>query len=256
MCRLASKRGDRSSPPCSRSPWGLPGCMARPRPARLGGWPCGWTRLPVSVGPLHQPDQVLGPSRPTPSSPSPRPTASPSGGTLKEQIIHGRITATSRSCGTPSATSSNSTMPSGSAKRWLPEPRSSSSGVAQPRSHRDQARRVRQTVCPRNRVRYKSAGYPTSANRKYGVALASFARKTEFGCTKLHVAPFQARRAPFLVEIAKAETYILSPAARSKSRIFRPWAGNRLCDDRRRRLFRRIVGDRRSAALGRGHRVR
>ena len=34
-------------------------------------------RLPVSVGPLHQPDQVLS-SRPTPSS-SPRPTASPSG---------------------------------------------------------------------------------------------------------------------------------------------------------------------------------
>ena len=78
-----------ASPPCSRSPWGLPGCMARPRPARLGGWPCGWIRLPVSVGPLHQPDQVLG--HPTPSSPSPRPTASPSGCTLKEQIIHGRI---------------------------------------------------------------------------------------------------------------------------------------------------------------------
>ena len=63
--------------------------------------------------------------------------------TLKEQIIHGRIYATSRSCGTPSATSSNSTMPSGSSKKRLPEPRSSSSGVA----HRDlnQARRVRQT---------------------------------------------------------------------------------------------------------------
>ena len=38
------------------------------------------SRLPVSVGPLHQPDQVPGASsRPTPSSPSPRPTASPSG---------------------------------------------------------------------------------------------------------------------------------------------------------------------------------
>ena len=49
-----------ASPPCSRSPWGLPGCMARPRPARLGGWPCGWITAPVSVGPLHQPDQVLG----------------------------------------------------------------------------------------------------------------------------------------------------------------------------------------------------
>ena len=30
----------------SRSPWGLPGCMARPRPARLGGWPCGWITAP------------------------------------------------------------------------------------------------------------------------------------------------------------------------------------------------------------------
>ena len=35
-----------ASPPCSRSPWGLPGCMARPRPARLGGWPCGWITAP------------------------------------------------------------------------------------------------------------------------------------------------------------------------------------------------------------------
>ena len=45
-----------ASPPCSRSPWGLPGCMARPRPARLGGWPCG--SAPSIC--LHQPDQVLG----------------------------------------------------------------------------------------------------------------------------------------------------------------------------------------------------
>ena len=37
--------------------------------------------------------------------------------TLKEQIIHGRIYATSRSCGTPSATFVDSTMPSGSSKR-------------------------------------------------------------------------------------------------------------------------------------------
>ena len=32
------KRGDRFGP--EPSPWGLPGCMARPRPA--GFWPCGW----------------------------------------------------------------------------------------------------------------------------------------------------------------------------------------------------------------------
>ena len=37
--------------------------------------------------------------------------------TLKEQIIHGRIYRNIAELGTPSATSSNSTMPSGSSKR-------------------------------------------------------------------------------------------------------------------------------------------
>ena len=41
-----SARAATASPPCSRSPWGLPGCMARPRPARLGGWPSGWITAP------------------------------------------------------------------------------------------------------------------------------------------------------------------------------------------------------------------
>ncbi len=45
------------------------------------------SRLPVSVGPLHQPDQVLASSRPTPSSNSPRPTAS----RFKHARSHGRI---------------------------------------------------------------------------------------------------------------------------------------------------------------------
>ena len=98
--------GDGSSPPSSigtpsvsagmsasadrfaalRSPWGLPGCMARPRPARLGGWPCGWIRICD-----HFTNQI---NRIQPSYAfvaEPRPTASPSGNrTLKEQI-HGRI---------------------------------------------------------------------------------------------------------------------------------------------------------------------
>ena len=78
------------------------------------------SRLPVSVGPLHQPDQVLGhPSRPTPSSNSPRPTASPRGSIARSRNRSSMAasTATSRSCGTPSAGSSNSTMPSGSWRR-------------------------------------------------------------------------------------------------------------------------------------------
>ena len=56
-------------------------------------------------------------SRPTPSSPSPRPTASPTVQSHAEGTIPWSHLATSRSCGTPSATSSNSTMPSGSSKR-------------------------------------------------------------------------------------------------------------------------------------------
>ena len=49
-----------ASPPCSRSPWGLPGCMARPLRRGSGAGLADGSRLPVSVGPLHQPDQVLG----------------------------------------------------------------------------------------------------------------------------------------------------------------------------------------------------
>ena len=56
------------------------GCMARPRPARLGGWPCGWITAPSicrTTSPTRSSSGAS--SRPTPSSPSPRPTASPSG---------------------------------------------------------------------------------------------------------------------------------------------------------------------------------
>ena len=58
-------------------------------------------------------------SRPTPSSNSPRPTASPRGSIARSRNRSSMAasTATSRSCGTPSAGSSNSTMPSGSWRR-------------------------------------------------------------------------------------------------------------------------------------------
>ena len=78
------------------------------------------SRLPVSVGPLHQPRSSSGASsRPTPSSNSPRPTASPRGSIARSRNRSSMAasTATSRSCGTPSAGSSNSTMPSGSWRR-------------------------------------------------------------------------------------------------------------------------------------------
>ena len=57
-------------------------------------------------------------SRPTPSSPSPRPTASPRGSIARSRNRSSMAasTATSRSCGTPSAASSNSTN-----AQWLVE---------------------------------------------------------------------------------------------------------------------------------------
>ena len=75
--------------------------------------------------------------------------------TLKEQIIHGNAsTATSRSCGTPSAGSSNSTMP-----RRIVE-KNGYLSPAQARRRRWRHRDVTQApphethLCPRNRVRY------------------------------------------------------------------------------------------------------
>ena len=92
----------------------------RPRPARLGGWPCGWITAPVSVGPRRSSSGAS--SRPTPSSPSPRPTASPSGQSHAEGTDHPWSHLPQHRRGTPSATSSNSTMPSGSEKNGYLSP--------------------------------------------------------------------------------------------------------------------------------------
>ena len=65
-----------ASPPCSRSPWGLPGCMARPRPARL---------LRMDHGSQYLSDHFTNQIKFWGIQPSyafvaePRPTASPSG---------------------------------------------------------------------------------------------------------------------------------------------------------------------------------
>ena len=64
-----------ASPPFSRSPWGLRGCMPRPPPVRRGGWPCGWITAPSicrTTSPTRSSSGAS--SRPTPSSNSPRPT--------------------------------------------------------------------------------------------------------------------------------------------------------------------------------------
>ena len=141
-----------ASPGFSRSPWGLRGCMPRPRRCGAGAGLADGSRLAVSVGPRSPTSQVLGHPAVLRLRRSPRPTASPRGSiTLKEQIIHWPHLPQHRAA--EPAGSSNSTMPSGSWRRTATWPRSSSSGVA----HRDvtQARRMRQT-CSRNRVRYRS----------------------------------------------------------------------------------------------------
>ena len=95
-------------------------CMPRPPPVRRGGWPCGWITAPSicrTTSPTRSSSGAS--SRPTPSSNSPRPTASPRGSIARSRNRSSMAasTATSRSCGTPSAGSSNSTMPSGSWRR-------------------------------------------------------------------------------------------------------------------------------------------
>ena len=86
------KRGDRFAA-CSRSPWGLPGCMARPRPARRGGWPCGWITAPSicrTTSPTRSKFWGIQPSYAFVASPRQRRRRAVQR-TLKEQIIHGRI---------------------------------------------------------------------------------------------------------------------------------------------------------------------
>ena len=137
QCRLACLiSAATASPPCSRSPWGLPACMDRRRPARLGGWPCGWITAPSicrTTSPTRSKSAGRHPAvlRLRRRAPDQRRLAERFNRTLKEQIIHGRIYRNIAELRTPSATSSNSTMPSGSSKRtgYL-SPAQAQSGVA------------------------------------------------------------------------------------------------------------------------------
>ena len=112
------------------------------------------SRLPVSVGPLHQPDQASLPG----IQPSYAFVAEPQTNCVAERFNrhHGRNRSSMVAQGlpayieeharTPSATSSNSTMPSGPCrKERLPEPRSQSHRTGVARRELNQARRVRQT---------------------------------------------------------------------------------------------------------------
>ena len=68
--------------------------MARPRPARLGGWPCGWITASQYLSD-HFTNQIkfwgIQPSYAFVAEPQTNGVAERFNRTLKEQIIHGRI---------------------------------------------------------------------------------------------------------------------------------------------------------------------
>ena len=142
-----------ASPPCT-----APGCMARPRPARLGGWPCGGSRLPGrTTSPTRSSSGAFTPS----AEPQTNGVAERFNRTLKEQIIHGRIYRNIAEL--RDAVRATLQCPVDRRKERLPEPRSSSSGV-----HADlnQARRVRQTC-----VQGTGCATVTDKLPSYGAAL-------------------------------------------------------------------------------------
>ena len=116
----------------SGSPWGLRGCMPRPPPVRRGGWPCGWITAPILSDHFTNQIKFWGIQ---PSYNSPRGVAERF--RTLQSVPHLR-----RSCGGPQVRRTVQ-CPVDRGEERLPEPRSSSSGVA----HRDvtQARRMRQT---------------------------------------------------------------------------------------------------------------
>ncbi len=67
--------------------------MARPRPARLGGWPCGWITAPSICRTTSPQIKFWGiqPSYAFVAEPQTNGVAERFNRTLKEQIIHGRI---------------------------------------------------------------------------------------------------------------------------------------------------------------------
>ena len=139
------KRGDRFAAlqPISM---GLPGCMARPRPARLGGWPCGWITAPSicrTTSPTRSSSGAS--SRPTPSSPSPDQRRRRAVQSHAEGTDHpwSHLPQHRGAAGRRPRLRRTLQCPVDRRKERLPEPRSSSSGVA--RRDLNQARRVRQT---------------------------------------------------------------------------------------------------------------
>ena len=158
--RSASVLASSSSPPCMvnspiRLAW-LLWLSSRPAPDRglalrmLDGSQYLSDHFTNQIKLLGHPAVLL------PSSPSPRSTAYAERFNLhadRNSCIHGSHLPQNRGAAErPSATSSNATMPVDRRKERLPEPRSSSSGVALPRSQSGLAC-VRQTCDEAKRVR-------------------------------------------------------------------------------------------------------
>ena len=145
-----------ASPPCSRSPIGR--CRAVWLDSRAAGSGAGLadgSRLPVSVGPLHQPDQVWGiqPSYAFVAEPQTNGVAERFNRTLKEQIHPWSHLPQHRGAAGRRDFVELYNAQMDRRKERLPEfGRSSSSGVA--RRDLNQARRVRQTCVQGIRVRY------------------------------------------------------------------------------------------------------
>ena len=122
------KRGT-ASPPCSRS-GGLPGCMAD-RGRRGSGAGCGWITAPSIVGPLHQPDQVLGHPAVLRLRAEPRPSAS-------NERFNRTLNGSSGRIRNIADRDASSNEPRDRRKERRPEPRSSS-WRGTPRSHQPAA---------------------------------------------------------------------------------------------------------------------
>ena len=157
--------------PFSRSPWGLEGCnTSNLRRCGSGVGLADGSRLPVSVGPLHQPDQVWG--------------IQPSYAFVAEPQTNGVAERFNRREGTDHPWSHlpqhrgdagrrrlrrTLQCPVDRRKERLPEPRSSSSGVA--RRDLNQARRVRQTCVQGTRWLRYTIKLPSRAYTQFGYAL-------------------------------------------------------------------------------------
>ena len=142
-----------ASPPFSRSPWGLRGvCLVR-RCGAGAGLADGSRSQPVGASPTRSSSGRIQPSYAFVEQPQTNGVAERFNRTLKEQIIHGRIYRNIAELRNAVRGFVAVQCPVDRGEERLPEPRSSSSGVA----HRDvtQARRMRQTCVQANRVRYR-----------------------------------------------------------------------------------------------------